>query len=182
MNLDLQKLTLPQDFQNMSGTQKLWTHIPVRKPSRTEFFRVFDNDEFSIRTAIIELKEENETYLIEPNLYAELLDFAVPVQIATVMTRHGGLLLWPVKLPQERKNAWHDTALKAMELAKTSWICMRADMPSRCYSILKAVADIPDPIWPVGELSFKQMLELGFRDFYVDTLDHPLVDRLMGKS
>ena len=74
MNLDLSKLALPQDFQNMTGAKKLWTNIPVRKPSKTEFFRVLDDDNYTIRTAIIELKEEKpELTVLVAELSAERL-------------------------------------------------------------------------------------------------------------
>ena len=180
MGFNLKKLALPQDFQNMVGAKKLWTKIPVRKPSKTEFFRVLDDENYTIRTAVIELKEEGETYLIDQSLLGDLSEFIVPVQIVIATTRMGSLLVWPVKLPQERRNSWHDTALHAAELAKSKWICMRANMNAGCYELLVATGKLPDPVFPTEELTFKKMLELAFRDFFVDTLDHPLVLRLSG--
>ena len=181
MELDLAKLALPQDFQNMTNAKKLWTHIPVRKPSKTEFFRVLDDEDYTLRTAIIELKDENETYLISPELWTDLSEHTIPVQVYVCLTRLGGMMIWPVKLPQERRNLWHDTALQAAELAKGKWICMRASMQNRCYEILEAAAKLPEPEFPIEELSFQKMLELAFRDFYVDSLEHPLVLRLSGQ-
>jgi hypothetical protein len=181
MDLDLTKLALPQDFQNMTGARKLWTSIPVRKPSKTEFFRILDDDNYTIRTAIIEMKEENETYLIDPGLIVDLSDYVVPVQVVIAITRMNAIMVWPVKLPQERRNPWHDTALQAAELAKKKWICMRANMHAGCYELLEATGKLPEPEFPTEELTFKRMLELAFKDFYVDTLEHPLVLRLSGQ-
>jgi hypothetical protein len=181
MDLDLTKLALPQDFQNMTGAKKLWTTIPVRRPSKTEFFRILDDENYTIRTAIIELKEENETYLIDPGLVADLSDFIVPVQVVVAITRMTTLMVWPVKLPQERRNSWHDTALQAAELAKKKWVCMRANRHAGAYEILEATGKLPEPEFPTDALTFKQMLELAFRDFYVDSLEHPLVLRLSGQ-
>lgn len=181
MNLDLKKLALPQDYQNMTGAKKLWTNIPVRKPSKTEFFRILDDEEYTISAAIIELKDEGETYLIDPDLLVDLLEWAVPIQVCVAVSRMGALMIWPVKLPQERRNPWHDTALQAAELAKTKWICMRANMNAGCYELLEATGNLPEPTFPTEELTFKKMLELAFRDFYVDSLDHPLVLRLSGQ-
>lgn len=181
MDWDLMKLALPQDFQNMPGAKKLWTNIPVRKPNKTEFFRVLDDDHYTIQAAIIEIKEENETYLIAPELLVDLSDFIVPVQVVIAITRMGSIMVWPAKLPQERRNPWHDTALQAVELAHTKWICMRANMHAGCYEILEATGKLPEPEFPTKELTFKKMLELAFRDFYVDSIDHPLVQRLSGQ-
>ena len=181
MDFDLDKLRLPQDFQNMPGAKRLWTNIPVRKPNKTEFFRVLDDEEYSIQAAIIELKEEGETYLIDPELLVDLSEFIVPVQVVVAVTRMGTLMIWPVKLPGERRNAWHDTALQAADLARKKWICMRANMNAGCYEISGATAKLPEPEFPIKELTFKNMLELAFRDYYVDRLEHPLVLRLTGQ-
>ena len=181
MNIDLNNITLPQDYQNEPGAKKLYTKIPVRKPRKTEFFRVLDSEEYTAKAAIIELKEERETYLVSIDLLSDLSDYAVPVQVCVVMTRMQSLLIWPVKLPQERRNLWHDTALEASHLAKEKWICIRADMNAGGYDILEAVAKLPEPEWPTEELTFQRMLELGFKDFFVDSLDHPLIRRLTGQ-
>jgi hypothetical protein len=181
MKFDLKKLTLPQNFQDMPGAKKLWTKIPVRKPSKTEFFRVLGDDKYTASMAIIELKEENETYLIHPELYPDLGEFIAPVQVCVVMTRMGALLIWCPKLPQERRNAWHDTAMQAAELATSKWICMRANMHAGCYDILEATGKLPEPEFPTADLTFTRMLEIAFRDFYVDSLEHPLVKRLSGQ-
>lgn len=181
MDIDFSKIVLPQDYQNNPAAKKLYTNIPVRKPSKTEFFRVLDREEYTTRAAIIELKEEGETYLVHTDLLSDLSGYAVPVQVCVVMTRMQSLLIWPVKLPQERRNLWHDTALEASRLAKEKWICIRADMSAGCYEILEAVAKLPEPEWPIEELTFQRMVELAFKDFYVDSLDHPLIMRLTGQ-
>lgn len=181
MNFDLEKLRLPQDFQNMPGAKKLWTNIPVRKPNKTEFFRVLDDEKYTIQSAIIELKEEGETYLIDRALLIDLSEFITPVKVVVAVTRMGALMIWPVKLPQARRNAWHDSALQASELAKKKWICIRANMNAGCYDLSEATVKLPEPEFPTKELTFKKMLELAFRDFYVDSLDHPLVRRLSGQ-
>lgn len=181
MNLNIDNLVLPQDFQNMPGAKKLWTTIQVRKPSKTEFFRVLDDENYTIIAATIELKEERENYLVDTNLLVDLSEFIVPVQVVVAVSRMGALMIWPVKLPQERRNAWHDTALQAVELAKKKWICMRANMSAGCYDILEATAELPEPEFPTSELSFQRMLELAFKDFYVDSLEHPLVLKLTGQ-
>ncbi|MBN2644375.1 hypothetical protein [Trichloromonas sp.] len=181
MTFNIETLALPQDFQNMSGAKKLWTTIPVRKPGKTEFFRVLDDDAYTLRTAIIELKEESETYLVDGALLSDLSEFIVPVQVVVALTRMGSLMVWPLKLPQERHNAWHATALQAAELAKKKWICMRANMSAGCYDILEATAALPEPEFPTAELSFERMLELAFANYYVNSLNHPLIRRLTGQ-
>ena len=181
MAIKFDDIVLPQDYQNTTAAKRLFTNIPVRRPGKTEFFRVLDDENYTITAATIELKEENETYLIGTDLLVDLSEFIVPVQVVVAVSRMGALMIWPVKLPQERRNAWHDTALQAAELAKKKWICMRANMSAGCYDILEATAELPEPEFPTNELSFQRMLELAFKDFYVDSLEHLLVLRLTGQ-
>ena len=60
------------------------------------------------------------------------------------------------------------------------WVRVTADMSLGAYQIFEASAVIPEPVWP--ELSYRELLRIGFRDRLVDTLDHPVVARLRGLS
>ena len=93
--------------------------VPVRKPGPQEFVRVHPDPGHRLDTALIELKEERETYLLAPALRAELGDEAKPTRLYTAISRAGALFLWPVALPgpDGRRNPWHDSAHRAAELA-----------------------------------------------------------------
>ena len=51
---------------NAVGAEKLLVRLPVRKPTRQEFFRVHVDPEFRLPCAILEIKEEREFYLVTP--------------------------------------------------------------------------------------------------------------------
>jgi hypothetical protein len=55
-----------------SGVKKVLVHVGVRKPHRQEFFRTHPDREFRETLAILDLKEERETYLVCSYLAAEL--------------------------------------------------------------------------------------------------------------
>jgi hypothetical protein len=38
---------------------------------------------------------------------------------------------------------------------------------------------LPEPEWP--ELSFQEILKIGFGDYQINNLDHPVIQRLRGK-
>ena len=61
------------------GVRRHLTTVPVRKPNRQEFFRVHPDDTYRLSpAAIVELKEDRETYLITPEIAQQLPDeFAV---------------------------------------------------------------------------------------------------------
>ena len=182
MSFQVDELLLPQNYGEMAGAKKMWEHIGVGKPKKYDFFRVLDDEKYILPTVgIIEIKEEGETYVIVGSLQAELTNYITPALLCVTMTRQKVLRIWPVKLPGERRNAWHDTALIAFETAKEEWICLQPNMYAGHYDIHKAVAEMPEPEWPVADLSFQQILEIAFRGFLVDTLDHPLIKRLTGQ-
>ena len=68
----------------------------------------------------------------------------------------------------------------AAEKAMTQWLRIKADMSVGAYAMFEASASLPDPIWP--DYAFKQLLQIGFRDRLVDSVDHPVIRRLRGES
>ena len=64
-------LRLDQTFLEGGGAKKLLLTVPVRKPGRHDFVRVRAEPNFRENLAVIELKEERETYLIHPAVAGE---------------------------------------------------------------------------------------------------------------
>jgi len=177
---DLSKFRLGQDFQKTGGVKKLLTKVPVRKPSPQFFFRVRPEPAYREALAVIELKEDREFYLLSMDIANSLTgDFAM-VMAYTAITRQGTLFLWPIPLPgaDGRINEYHRSAHQHAEMAMTRWIRMRADAESRGYVAWEAEGEIADPAWP--DLSFAEILRLGFKGYVITSLDHPVVQRLRG--
>ena len=76
--IDLNRLRLSQDFAATTGVKKVITTIPVRKPERQEFIRVHPSEDYRIETAVMELKEERETYLVDADMWHELPGEVIP--------------------------------------------------------------------------------------------------------
>lgn len=64
--LDISALRLPQNFGSMIGVKKVLTTVPVRKPTRQEFVRVHHAESWQLQTAVLEVKEDREHFLIAP--------------------------------------------------------------------------------------------------------------------
>jgi hypothetical protein len=47
------------------------------------------------------------------------------------------------------------------------------------YETSVAAAEIAEPEWP--DLPFTEVLRLAFKDAYIDSIDHPVVQRLRGR-
>ena len=70
--LDLEELRLSQNYTESLGVKKALLTVPVRKPGRQDFVRVRPGTDWYIETGVLELKEERETYLVDPALWPEL--------------------------------------------------------------------------------------------------------------
>jgi hypothetical protein len=176
---DVEALRLSPDASTVA-VRKIITRVPVRKPNNQEFFRVHPDERYRLDTGIIDLRDDRESYLIHPQLREELADEIRAVRLYICISRAGAVFLWAVPLPgpDGRRNGWHDSAHAAAELAMEQWTRIKSDMSAGQYETSVAAAEIPDPEWP--GLSFNELLRLAFKDAFIDSIDHPVVQRLRG--
>src|SRR5262245_16706130 len=86
---DPARLRLSQDFAATVGVKKALLTVPVRKPDKAWFVHVHASDDYRIETAVIELKEDREVYLVAPELWSALSTEATfgPRAFFTAITR-----------------------------------------------------------------------------------------------
>lgn len=165
------------------GVEKALLMVPVRKPSKQEWFRVHPDETHRVDTALIELKDERETYLVAPNMRGVLPGEVLPYRLMTAQNRQGVTFLIPLRLPDDdgRSNPWWDSMAKACDLAMDRWTRVRADMSLGGYQVFHASGEIPAPEWPDKPLG--ELLRLAFQDGrLIDREDHPVIRRLYGQS
>ena len=179
--LDLETLRLGQDFGKRAASKKALITIPVRKPGRQDFVRVHPDPDWRLQTAVLELKEERETYLVSPALRDELANEIIPKVLFTSINRQGVISLWPVRLPGEdgRHDAWNQSALEAAQEAETKWVRVAANMSLGAYDVYIADGEIADPEWP--DISFQEVVTKAFKDRFIKELNHPVLQRLRGE-
>ena len=177
---DLEALRLSQNFGETIGVKKLLTTVPVHKPDRQVFVRVHPDEAYRFQTAVIEVKEENETYLLHPSLWPEVSGELVPKTLFTAITRLGVVFLWPVRLPGEdgRLDPWNRSALDAAQLAMHKWVRVASNRSLGAYEVFEAGGGLSEPEWP--DLTFEKILHIAFRDQFIDTLQHSVIKRLRG--
>ena len=175
-------LRLSQSFDQASGVRKHIPTIPVCKPGRQDFVRIHPSSDYRIDTAVIELKEEQVTFLLAPSLAPELRGLWVPKSLITYVNRQGVLALWPIRLPGEdgRIDSWNASAAEAAHVAVENWVRVSSNMSQGAYDVYVATGDIPDPEWP--EISFEEILNTAFRGHIIDDLNHPVIKRLLGAA
>jgi hypothetical protein len=179
---DLNFLRLDQSFFEKAGVKKLLTTVPVRRPNPQDFIRVHADPGYRAALALIELRDDREVYLLTPTIASQLPGEYVMANVFTAINRQGVTFLWPVKLPPPdgRIVEWHRSAAEAAELAMQKWVRLKANMTLGAYEIFESQGVIPDPEWPT--LPFNELLRIGFRDRYVDYLDHAVIKRLRGNA
>lgn len=178
---DLKRLRLAQDYSTQVSVKKIITTVPVHKPNRQDFFRVKGGDDWQLPTAVIELKEDRETYLVAPELRNALAGEFVLKILFVGINRQGVIFLWPVKLPTEdgRTDNWSRSALEAASIASEKWVRMQANMSLGAYDVFQAAGNLGEPDWP--EITFDRLIEIAFQERYIDSLEHPVLKRLRGE-
>ncbi len=170
-----------QNFAETVGVKKLLTTVPVRKPSKHDFFRVHPSSDYFMQAAVLELKEQGEMYLVSPEMCSEIPNEVTPKAIFTAITRQGNVFLWPVGMPgiDGKLNPWHAAAIDAAERAKSNWIRMAANMNLGAYDVYEATGKLPDPDWP--EKNFEELFTIAFKGLIIDSPEHSAVKQLMGE-
>jgi hypothetical protein len=171
-------------LSNMS-IKKNTTIIPVKKPSREMYVRTSPNPEHTIDLLILELKDENEVYVVKPELQ-ELLENEVTISVKTLVvtkTRQSIIILWPLKSPTSTGRAcnWAISNWDAATKAKNKWTRMIANQNLGAYEIYTAESSvIPEPTWE-DLPSMQEMLEIAFKGKFIDSYDHPVLKKLRGE-
>jgi hypothetical protein len=174
-------LGLSQDFAAEAGVAKKWDMIKVEKPNKARVFRVHPN--FRLKTKLLTLKDDNETYLVQPQLHQALDGEALcgDFTLLPCVTKAGTPFLWPIPMEDKdgRWNVWHKSAWKIAKEAQARWTRMQANRDAGHY-VAEYDQRPPDlqqpPAWP--DLTFREWLRLAFQGYNIDSLDHPVIKRL----
>ena len=180
---DLASLRLSQDFASAVGVKKLVTTIPVKKPSKEWFVRTHPDPAYWLQTAVVELKEDRETYLVAPGLWPGLASDPTfsPRELVTAINRQGVLFLWPIRLPgaDGKLDDWSRSALDAANEAKSRWVRTTANMSLGAYDLAVASGQVAEPEWP--KIAFQEIIKIAFRDKMISDWNHPVLRRLRGE-
>jgi hypothetical protein len=163
------------------GVEKALIQVPVRKPLKHEFFRVDPRENYRLDTALLDLKDDREVYLVMPAMRDALLGEVQAFRLYLAQSRQGVTFMIPVRLPDEdgRINSWPDSMHRACSMAMESWIRVRSDHGLNGYQPYIASGELPEPKWPDKELN--ELLRLAFQGRTIDREDHPVIRRLYGQ-
>jgi len=176
------RLRLSQNFGAQAGVKQKLLTVPVRKWDRQTFFRVHHDEAYRLETMVLELKEEGEYFLLAPELWDGLAEYASPRLLVASCSRQNVVSLWPLRLPgpDGRLDGWARSALEAANLARTQWVRIAGNRSLGAYDVTVASGlDGVDPVWP--DETFETLVQIAFKDRFIDSATHPVVRRLRGE-
>jgi hypothetical protein len=176
---NLEALRLTPDEAGQIGTEEVLAHVSVRKPTINEFVRVNPDPAMSLATSIF-VDPERETYFVATSARNVLVAGVKAMLLVPAVNQRGLFFIWPIALGDGsgRRNAWHETAREAMELAKREWVKLVSDMAGGCYRVYRAKGALPNPVFP--QKSLEELLRIAFRGRVIDSEDHPVVRQALG--
>src|SRR5262249_8840923 len=172
-------LGLSQDFAAEANVAKKWDIIKVEKPSKSRVFRVHADPRFRLKTVLLTLKEDNETYLVLPQLRPALASESLCglFTLFACITKAGTPFLWPIRMADSDgkwllcyQSAWH-----IAEKAQERWARMQWNKDAGHYVAeydQRSPEQQQPPDWPAMKL--RDWLALAFRGYTIDSLDHPV--------
>lgn len=179
---DPASLRLGPELVAASGVKKHLVTIPVKKPSKEWFVRTHEDPNYRLETCVIELKEDNETYLVSRDLWDHLSCESTfsPRLLVTAINKQNTVFIWPIRLPgpDGRDNEWNKSALEAVKIASKSWTRVQSNMNLGAYDVIEATGDFGRPQWP--DLPFNELLRIAFKDHFINSPDHPVLKKLRG--
>ena len=178
--LDLQALRLPANYGATLGVKKLLTNVPVRKPRKPQFFRTHPSADMAFGGMLLQQKEKDESYLVMPDVAHQISELVQAVDLFAAIDRQNNVFLIPVPRPGESgaRNPWHESLFQAVELAKENWIRINANMQMGGYDVCEAQVSLSAPDWP--EHGMHKLIEVAFRGKIIQSLDHAMVQGLLG--
>lgn len=180
---DPASLRISQATSVVSGVEKLLLVMPVQKPPKQAFVRVHPDEDYRLPVALLELRDERETYAVAPAVATQIPSEVKQVDLRLAVTQQGIPFFWPVPLPpnERNENTWNVTARAAAEQAEKVWVRMIANSSAQSYEVHVAPAIAAEPVWPTKFMA--ELLEIAFRNGkLIDTVDHPVVKRLLGRA
>jgi hypothetical protein len=173
-----------QTLAAAAGVKKHLTELAVCTPNKAWWVRRHPDPGYSLMAWVIELKDEQETYLVLPHLWPSLMGEACfkPKMFHLAVNMQGKLFLWGVRRPADdtkEPDRWMRAPLEAVRLAKDKWTRITWNELTREHDVVTCDSEA-EPEWP--ELPFRELLKLAFKNYVIDTPDHPVLRRLRGQT
>lgn len=178
--INLDALRLPQNYNEITQVKLQILKVAIRKPKKNEFIRVRPGDEWKCNVWTYKTGDVDELFVVAPTMHSALQQLITPTQLHTAINQDGIVFLLPTTLPSSdgKPNSWNDTKAAAVLHGEVNWVRIVANQARKAYDINLPVNPKPGPEWP--DITFDELLKLAFKGNVIDTIDHPIVKKILG--
>ena len=122
---DFSQFAFSQNFGSQVKVTKRLTTVPVRKPSKTQWFRI--HPEYKSDVSLLKYGDScDDYYLVVRSLADQLIVLAQAFKLVVGVDRQEVVFVWPLRIPDaERAMHWHLSALEAACLAESARLRLR---------------------------------------------------------
>lgn len=189
MGFDLSSIRRPSTYEQEPAVKKLITTIPIeKKPDKRDFFRVRPDEKdqkWSIPVYILETK--TNVYLVDNSAYDVANETgcmkAVDLFYLLNLNETEPYISWiPWPDSDGTDNDYNRTRREAFKLSNKDWIKIKANKKQGLYEVNEAISKFPDPQWPEEPSTMEKAVEIAFRDYFIDSPDHPVLKDLRGEQ
>jgi hypothetical protein len=170
----------------------VWTdpsRVPIySRPDVNTWVRVRPGEEYTdiidllVATNASNSKDRNPLYVVTDDVRPELERFLKPHRVMVGITYHDKVQFLWVRAISTGSNSWTDSVMSAMDEALTDWVSLETDHALDEYKRHHAPhsKEWGDPKWP--DQTLEDVVNLAFRDRIIDSLDHTVAKRLLGRD
>jgi hypothetical protein len=188
--IDLDSVALEEDYQESVAAEDAPTTVVVRKASGMGYFRAHPDLWKNVRMMEVKNGPDRGFYLVAGSAKTFLLSDdnddvkLFPARLTLCYARDCGLFLWPLRLPEPRRNnqldEWSQSALRICKIAEEKWVKLYTRKGGSCYSHKLGEGIRAEPAWPA--MTLNEVAGLAFEGKYLDDPNDPLIRRLLGKE
>ena len=116
-----------------------------------------------------------------PDVAQHISELTRPAMLHAAIDRQNNVSLIPVQLPGESgvRHSAHESLAQAVEHANLKWIRITYNKHTSGYDVYEAEGALPEPEWPTFDID--KLVEVAFRGKIITSLDHPVIQTVLGK-
>jgi hypothetical protein len=180
---DPMNLGITTDFAAAINVQASSKPFENRKPNDQEYFRTSPHKHHRLVVgAIADKQDMGRVYVVSGAILKEVtarFPRAVrAVELVLTVTQVGAVLVWPVPLADDRGGTWNSTHRSACDSGQTKWTTMASGRGRYDFDAIDNPKTVDWDSFP----PFRDILRQACSERFIESLDHPLLLKLAGKT
>jgi len=159
--------------------KRVQTSYPIAKPNRSKFVRAHPDE--SYRMSYVPTYKDEDTgdiYFVDPDLELpeEIASQIKTTDLYAAQAHDGTFFIWFIN---HSDTSWYPSANRAVRASMTQWLRVVSRKSANIYDLYQPVQEIPEPDW-TGLPPFQDMVENGFDECRITSINHPVIRKLQG--